>query len=75
MKSCTTETVSIAIQTEPKSFNSQSDTQLTKSFWETEFAKAEFEQQNKALLQELKNLKASLRCSNRSRANAKLHVN
>ena len=72
LKSFTTETVSAAIQTEPESFNLQSDTQLTKSLWETEFAIAEFEQQNKALLQELKNQKVSLRCANRSRAKAKL---
>ena len=42
-----------------------------KVLWETDFATAELKQQNKALLQELNNLKVSLRCANRSRANAK----
>ena len=42
-KLCTTNTVSIATQTEPEDFNSHSDTQLTKFLWETEFAIAEFE--------------------------------
>ena len=73
MKSCTNKTVSTTIQTELESFNSQSDIQRTKSLWEAEFATAEFEQQKKALLQDLNNLKFSLRCSNRSRANAKLN--
>ena len=40
------ETTSIGIQTDPENFNFNSDTQLTKSLWETEFAIAEFEQQN-----------------------------
>ena len=44
---------------------------MTKSFWETEFAEAEFEQQNKVLIQEMNNLKVYFRCSNRSRANPK----
>ena len=59
------------METKPESCNPQSDTQLTKSLWESEFATAEFEQQNKALRQELNNLKVSLRYANRSQANAK----
>ena len=68
------ETTSIGIQTDPENFNFNSDTQLTKSLWETEFAIAEFEQQNKNLLRELSNLKVSLNCANRSRANAKINA-
>ena len=45
---------------------------MTESLWETEFASAEFEQQNRNLLMELSNLKVSLNCANRSRANAKI---
>ena len=73
-KLCTANTVSIATQTEPENLDSHSDTQLTKSLWETEFAIAEFEQQNKSLLIELNNLKVSLNCANRSRANAKINA-
>ena len=69
-KSSTTETVSTTTQTEPESSNLQADNQLTKSLWETEFAIAAFEQQNKNLLTELSNLKVSLNCAIRSRANA-----
>ena len=68
------ETKSIGIQTDPENFNLNSDTQLTKSLWETEFAIAEFEQQNRNLLMELSNLKVSLNCANRSRANAKINA-
>ena len=68
------ETTSIGIQTDPENFNFNSDTQLTKSLWETEFAIAEFEQQNRNLLRELSNLKVSLNCANRSRANAKINA-
>ena len=68
------ETISNAIQTDPENFNLNSDTQLTKSLWETEFAFAEFEQQNRNLLRELSNLKVSLNCANRSRANAKINA-
>ena len=68
------ETTSIAIQTDPESSNFQPDAQLTASLWETEFAIAEFEQQNKNLLAELSNLKVSLKCANRSRANAKINA-
>ena len=46
MKSYNTKTVSTATQTNPESSNFQADTPLTKSLWETEFAYAEFEQQN-----------------------------
>ena len=73
-KFCTNNTVSIAIQTDPEPSNFQPDTQLTASLWETEFAISEFEQQNRNLLMELSNLKASLNCANRSRANAKINV-
>ena len=68
------ETTSIGIQTDPEPSNFQSDTQLTSSLWETEFPVAEFEQQNRNLLMELSNLKASLNCANRSRANAKINA-
>ena len=73
-KFCTNNTVSIAIQTDLEPSNSQPDTQLTASLWETEFAIAEFEQQNKNPLIELNNLKVSLNCANRSRANAKINA-
>ena len=56
-KLCTSNTVSTATQTEPEIFNFHSDTQLTKSVWETEFAIAEVEQQNRNLLMKLSNLK------------------
>ena len=68
------ETTSIGIQTDPEPSNFQPDTQLTASLWETEFAFAVFEQPNKNLLMELSNLKASLNCGNRSRANAKINA-
>ena len=74
LTSCTTETVSKAKQTERESFNPQSDTQLTKNPLQTGFAIAEFEQQNKALLQELNYLKLSFRCANQSRTNAKFNA-
>ena len=73
-RSYSTETTSNGIQTDPESFDFQEDTQLTKSLWETEFAIAEFEQQNRSLLAELSNLKVSLNCINRSRANAKINA-
>ena len=66
--------VSIAIQTDPELSNFQPDTQLTASLWETEFDIAELEQQNRNLLMELSNLKASVNCANRSRANAKINA-
>ena len=47
---------------------------MTASLWSTEFAIAEFEQQNKILLIELSNSKFSLNCANRSRANAKTNA-
>ena len=68
------ETSSIGIQTDPENFNFNSDTQLTKSLWETEFSIAEFEQQNRNLLRELSNLKICINCANRSRANAKINA-
>ena len=74
IKSNAIKTASIAVQTDPEPPNHQSDTQLTASLWETEFAIAEFEQQNKNLLMELNNLKVSLNCANRSRANAKINA-
>ena len=74
LKSYTPKTVSTTTQTEPESLKIQADTQLTKSLWETEFAIDEFEQQNKNLLAELSNLKFSLNCANRSRANAKINA-
>ena len=73
-KFCTNNTVSIGIQTHPEPSNFQSDNQLTSSLWETEFAIAEFEQQNRNLLMELSNLKAYLNCANRSRKNAKINA-
>ena len=73
-KFCTNNTVSIGTQSDPESTDFQPDTQLTASLWETEFAIAEFEQQNRNLLAELNNLKVSLNCANRSRANAKINA-
>ena len=73
-KFCTNNTVSIAIQTDPEPSNIQPDAQLTASLWETKFDIAEFEQQNKNLLAELSNLKVSIKCANRSRANAKINA-
>ena len=74
LKFCTNNTVSIGTQSDPESTDFQADTQLTASLWETEFAIAEFEQQNRNLLAELNNLKVSLNCANRSRANAKINA-
>ena len=73
-RSYSTGTTSIGTQTDPENSDFQLDTQLTASLWDTEFAIAEFEQQNKNLLIELNNLKVSLRCANRSRANAKINA-
>ena len=73
-RSYSTGTTSIGTQTGPENSNFQPDTELTASLWETDFAIAEFEQQNKHLLIELNNLKVSLRCANRSRANAKINA-
>ena len=74
VKSYTPKTVSTTTQTEPESFEFLADTQPTKSLGETDFAIAEFEQQNKNLLTELSNLEVSLKCANRSRANAKINA-
>ena len=68
------ETTSIGVQTDPEHSNFQPDTQLTASLQETEFAIVEFEQQNKNVLAEFSNLKVSLNCANRSRANAKINA-
>ena len=68
------ETTSIGIQTETEKWDTQTDSQLTASLWSTEFAIAEFEQQNKNLLIELNNLKVSLKCASISRANAKINA-
>ena len=73
-RSNSVETTSIGIQTDSESSDFQPDTQLTASLRETEFAIAEFEQQNKSLLVELNNLKVSLKCANRSRTNAKINA-
>ena len=73
-RSSSTGKTSIGTQTDPEISDFQPDTQLTALLWETEFAIAEFEQQNKNLLIELNNLKVSLRCANRSRANAKINA-
>ena len=67
-------TTSIGTQTDSESSDFQPDTQVTASLWETEFAVAEFEQPNRSLLAELSNLKVSLNCANRSRANAKINA-
>ena len=64
----------MAIQTDPEPSNFQPDTQLTASLWETEFANAEFEQQNKNLLAATNNLNVSLNCAKSSRANAKINA-
>ena len=64
------EKTSVAVQTEVGTWDTQTDCQLTASLWRTEFAVAELEQQNKKNLIELKTLKTSLRCANRSRPNA-----
>ena len=68
------EAASIGIQTETEIWDTQTDSQLTASLWRTEFAIAEFEQENQHLLIELNNLKVSLKCSIRSRANGKANA-
>ena len=65
------ETNSVAIQTVDETWDTQTDCQLTASLWSTEFAIAEFEQENKNLLIELIILKVSLRCAIRLRGNPK----
>ena len=69
-RSISTEAASIGIQKETEIWDLLTDSQLTASS-RTELAIAEFEQQNKAPLQELNNLRVSLKCANRSRVNAK----
>ena len=73
-RSYSTGTTSIGTQTDLESSDFQPDTQLTASLRDTEFAIAEFEQQNKNILIELNNLKVSLRCANTSIANAKINA-
>ena len=68
------ETTSFGIPTETEKWDTQTDSQLTASLWSTEFAIAEFEHQTKSLIAELSNLKVSLNCANRSRANAKINT-
>ena len=68
------EKISVAIQTEVETWDFQTDCELTASLWSTEFANAEFEQQNENLVIELNNFKVSLRCANTSRANAKANA-
>ena len=65
---------SVAIQTEVEHLDTQTVCQLTASLWNTEFLFAEFEQQNRNLLNEPNQLKVSLRYANRSRANAKANA-
>ena len=57
------ETTSNGTQTETEKWDTQTDSQLTASLWETEYAIAEFEQQNKNLLIELSNSKVPLNCA------------
>ena len=64
----------LSCQIEDETWDIQSDCQLTASLWNTEFAIAEFEQQNKNILNELNNLKVCLRRANRSRANAETNA-
>ena len=52
----------------------QIDCQLTTSLWNNEFPIAELEQQNKNVRIEFNILKVSVRCANRSRANAKTNA-
>ena len=59
---------SVAIQTEVRTWDTQTDCQLTASLWKTELANDKFQQQNKNFLNKLN---FSLRCVNRSRANEK----
>ena len=73
-QSPSTKTTSIGIQTETEKRDTQTDSQLTASWWSTEFAIAEFDQQNKNLSIQLNNLKVSLNCANRSQVNAKINA-
>ena len=68
-------TGSYGIRTETETWGSNTDTQLTASLCETEFAIVEFQKQNEVLLQELNNLEVFPRCANRSGAEAKLDSN
>ena len=62
------ETNSVAIQTVDETWDTQTDCQLTASLWSTEFAIAEFEQENKNFLIEPE---VPLRCAIRLRGNPK----
>ena len=64
-------TVNATTQTETEEYKDTYDTNLTAALWKTEFAIAEFEQQNRSLNIELANLKNALCSANRSRAMAK----
>ena len=64
-------TVNATTQTETEECKDTYDTNLTAALWKTEFAIAEFEQQNRSLNIELANLKNALCSANRSRAMAK----
>ena len=62
-------------QTGNEEWTDTPDTNLTAALWKTEFAIAEFEQQNRSLNIELANLKNALCSANRSRAMAKESAN
>ena len=64
-------TVNATTQTKNEEWIDTPDTNLTAALWKTEFAIAEFEQQNRSLNIELANLKNALCSANRSRAMAK----
>ena len=68
-------TVNATTQTKNEEWIDTPDTNLTAALWKTEFAIAEFEQQNRSLKIELANLKNALCSSNRSRAMAKENAN
>ena len=70
-----TKTKSNGIETEAETLKDNRDSQLISSTWNTEFAIAELEQQNRSLSIEMNNLKVSLKRANRSRENAKADAN
>ena len=65
---------SVAIQSELEMWDMQIDCQLTTSLWNIEFPIAELEQQNKNVRIEFTKMKVSVRCANRSWANAKTNA-
>ena len=69
------ETTSIGIQTETETWDDNIYFLLTPPLWNTGFAITEVKQQTRSLSIELNILKVSLRCANRSRANAKVNAN